>query len=153
MVVETQLPRTAFRQIALIRHFQRVPFYLAASVCAILTALALVQGQPLLLLVAWPPFLLYILTGVLGVVRASRTPDLPVFLPTRYHIDASGIGIRTAQGESQIPWSSVVSWKLLVGCYVITLESGQVLAIPQRDVLPHRRAAFEQLLREHINRA
>lgn len=151
MVIETQLSRTQFTQLALLRHFQRPMFYVAALSCTLLTTVAIVQSQPLLLLVAWPPFLLYILIGVASTLRACRQPDFPVFLPTRYDFGPTGIAISTPRDQSQIVWADVTGWRVLANCYVLSLADGSILAIPQTAIAKHRTDAFEQLLREQIS--
>lgn len=147
---EASLSRQQFIRLAVLRHFQRLNFYLYASLCAMLSAYALLQGAYLVLLAAWVPFLCYIGFGVFGAWRASTARHAPIFLRTRYVFGPQGVELSTRQGRSQLGWEQFAGWRQLIGCYVLMLKGGSILAIPQ-DAVPKRQvAAFEQLLSEQI---
>lgn len=152
MVIDARLSRRQFIRLAILRHLQRPGFYLFAGICAFLSAYALLQGVPLVLLAGWAPFLLYIALGVLGALRAGRNPRNPSLAQTRYAFTDEGIAVRALRQESHIPWAQVWSWRVLLNCYVVTLAGGFILVIPQEAVPPHQRAAFEALLRERIGK-
>jgi hypothetical protein len=150
MVIETSLTRDLFIRLSILRHFQRTMFYAYAILCAGLTAYSLFTNNQLLLLVAWVPFLIYIITGVLGAVQVSRNKESPVFLRTRYEFTPQGIDISTTQGRSQIEWAHVNEVQKMINCYVLVLANSSILAIPESAVPPHQKDSFEQLLRDYI---
>lgn len=153
MVIETSLSREQFVRLAILRHFQRTTFYIYATLCAGLTAYALVQGTALLLLVAWVPFLLYIMVGVIGAWRASRDKASPVFLPTRYEFTPQGVAISTRRGNTNLDWDHFSEWRTMLNCYILVLTGGAILAIPQAAVPPHQTAGFEKLLTDKLGRS
>ncbi|MCG8348578.1 MAG: YcxB family protein, partial [Chloroflexales bacterium] len=137
-------------RLSILRHFQRTMFYIYAILCAGLTAYSLFTNNRLLLLVAWIPFLIYIVAGILGAVQGSWVKDSPVFLRTRYEFTPQGIAISTTQGHSQLEWAHVNEVQKMLNCYVLVLANASILAIPESAVPPHQKDLFEQLLRDHI---
>lgn len=153
MVIHATLSKALFIRLFILRHFQRLTFYVYATLCAGVTAYVLLQGaNPNLLLLGWIPFGMYVLFGMLGAIRASRVKNAPYFLPTRYEFTPAGITISTSQGRSQLGWEHIESWGHMINCYVLVLQGNAVLAIPQDAVPPHEVAKFEALLHEQINR-
>lgn len=150
MIVEAQLTREQFRRLSLLRHFQRAPFYIWASVAAGLTAIATVYFRPQLILVGWVPFLAYVLVGLVSAVRGGRDRRAPYFLPTRYDLSPKGVEVKTERGGSHLAWSDFTGSRKMVGCYVLTLRSGAILAIPQEAVPPRERPRLEALLDEKL---
>lgn len=153
MVFETQLTRNQFIKLALIRHFSRANFYFLAATCSLFTAYAIYKDAWLLLLAIWPPFLLYIAFGVVSVFRQSSDPNKPFFLPTRYELTETGLLVRTEQGQSELPWEEFISFRMMSGCYVLYLESGPMLAIPQEAVPEKKVEAFEKFVEERLARS
>lgn len=152
MVIETQLSQEQFLRLSVLRHLQRPNFYVYAILCAGVTAYAIVQNRYSFILLGSLPFVVYILLGVVSAYRASRVKDAPYFLPTKYEFTERGVSISTPQGQSQLTWDQIESWKQLVNCYVLVLTGGAILAIPRESIPPHRAERFEQLLRKHITR-
>ncbi len=152
MVIHATLSKALFIQLSILRHFQRLTFYVYATLCAGVTAYVLLQGaDPRLLLLGWIPFGMYMLSGILSAIRASRVKNAPYFLPTRYEFTPAGITISTSQGRSQLGWEHIESWGKMVNCYVLVLQGNAVLAIPQEAILPHQVAGFETLLQKQID--
>ncbi len=153
MVIHVTLSKGLFIRLSILRHFQRLTFFVYATLCAGVTAYVLLQGaDPNLLLLGWIPFGLYVLFGILSAIRASRDKNAPYFLPTRYEFTTAGITISTSQGRSQLGWEHIESWGNMINCYVIVLQGNAVLAIPQDAVPPHQVAGFEALLQEQIDK-
>ena len=150
MVIEASLSKDQFIRLAILRHFQRIHFYIFAMAAAGFTAWALLRGPLVFLLVGWIPFLVYILAGIIAAVKDGNNKNNPVFLSTRYEFTPKGVSISNAQGKSQLEWHDFISWKVMVKCYTLTLSSGAVLAIPQSAVSGTQLAKFEGLLRKHI---
>lgn len=144
------LSRDQFIKLALVRHFSRGNFYFLAATCSLFTAYAIYQDAWLLLVAVWPPFVLYIGYGIASVLRASRDPASPLFLPTHYEITDAGITVETEQGRSEIAWNEVTMFRVMVGCYVLYLESGLVLAIPQKAVPKEQVEPFEKFVSERL---
>lgn len=152
MTVETTLTREQFIRLSLLRHIQRKTFYFYAIMCAVLTAYALVWGPQLLLLVAWVPFILYLLLGLIGALRDGNNKEHPLFQPTRYQFDHKGLSIKSNQGQSQLEWQHFAGWKTMAACYVLFLKAGPMIAIPQSAFSAPQIPEFEGLLRQHIGK-
>ena len=150
MVIEAGLTRDQFVRLSVLRHFQRIHFYIFAMAAAGLTAWALLRGPLVFLLVGWVPFLVYVLVGVMTAIKDGNNKDNPVFLSTRYEFSKKGVSISNTQGTSQLAWQDFLGWKVMVKCYVLTLTSGAILAIPQNAVPANQKAKFENLLFKHI---
>jgi len=150
MVIKANLSREQFIRLSILRHFQRIHFYIFALAAAGLTAWALLRGPLIFLLAGWAPFLVYILIGVIGAIKDGRNEAHPVFLPTRYEFTEKGISISNKEGTSQLEWEHFNGWKMMVKCYVLSLSGGAILAIPQVSVPINQIAKFETLLRKHI---
>jgi len=153
VTIETTLSKDQFIRLAILRHIQRKSFYFYAAIGAAVTAFAIVRGgQPILFLLAWIPFLFYVLPGVIGPFRQSRETDHPLFQPTRYEFSKQGVTIKNSDNESELEWSQFSEWKTVAQCYVLYLTAGPVLAIPQADVPVTQQARFEDLLERHLSR-
>ena len=151
MVIKSSLSKEQFIRLSILRHFQRIHFYVFALACAGLTAWALLRGPYIFLLAGWTPFLVYILIGIMGAVKDGADTTHPVFLTTRYEFAPEGVVVSNKQGESLLKWQHFAVWTITARCYVLTLTAGQVLAIPQSAVPAPQLAKFESLLRKHIH--
>lgn len=152
MVINAQLTRNQVIRIALQRHFQRPAFYINALAFAGFTAWAILQGPLYLMLVGWLPMLMYGLVGVFSAFRAG-SGDQPHLQPTRYSFTARGVAISNAQGkQSDLGWEHFTRWDKIFDCYVLSLGTGPVLAIPESDVPRQQVSEFEELLRVGIDR-
>jgi hypothetical protein len=151
MVIEAQLSTEQFSRLVLLRHFQRGSFYFYALTAAGLTSYVLLFGGPvLLLMLAWLPFGLYIILGLLNAYLGTRGGDQPYLLPTRYEFVAEGISIKHEQGEGHLNWEHLRGWRKQLDCYVIELKAGQIVAFPAEAVPKHRAEDLERLLDRHI---
>ncbi len=151
MVIKTRLPPDLFVRLSILRHLQRPTFYVYALLAAGITIYTLFMPVPLsVLFLGWIPFGMYILLGVIGAIRASRVKDAPYFFSTTYDITAGGIAITNPQAQTQLDWDRFEGWQQIVNTYVIVLNGGAILAIPQSDVPIHQREALEKLLGENI---
>jgi hypothetical protein len=152
MIIESTLTRQEFVRHALTRHFRRPAFYLYTVVCAVLTAYAFLQENPLtlLLVAAWLPLLVYGVSGWIRITRQGRDANLPLYLPTRYEFSKGGVELSSRQGRSKLPWDDFRAWRKQVGVYELTLTNGQVLVLSERAVPPRQIRAFEELLNKQI---
>jgi hypothetical protein len=152
MIIESTLTRQEFVRHALTRHFRRPTFYLYAFVCAVLTAYAFLQEQPLtlLLLAAWLPLLVYGIGGWIRITRQGRDASLPLYLPTRYEFSKGGVELSSRQGRSKFAWDEIRAWRKQVGVYELSLTNGQILVLSERAVPPRQLRAFEELLTRQI---
>lgn len=150
MTFEATLARDQFIRLSILRHIQRKSFYFYAATGAALTAYGLVRGPAVLALVAWIPFIFYLLPQVVAVFRQSKVEDHPLFLPAKYEFTKRGVSIKNDHDESQLTWEHFASWKIMAQCYVLVLTTGPMLAIPQSAVPTHRRSELEALLGKYI---
>lgn len=150
MVIESQLSRDQFIRLFLLRHFQRMSFYFYALTSGALTAYALMGGPFVLIFVGWVPLGLYIMAGLISAFMGSWGQDRPYLLRTRYEFGEEGVKLQSAAGNSALQWQHIAGWRVMVGCYVLELTGGAILAIPQKAVPPHRMSDFEALLRRHV---
>jgi hypothetical protein len=151
IVVEARLRPAQFFQLSLLRHFQRPSFYFYSITAAALTALSYTTPISLLiLLVAWVPFITYMLLGLVNAYAGSRNPEQPYFLATRYEFASDALKLTTSQGSSKISWNQFKEWRKVVGCYVLVLQSGAIMAIPLSDVPRGREPAIEDFLKQKI---
>lgn len=149
LVVETQLTKEQFIRLSILRHFQRTGFYFTALTSGAVAAYAWFNGLLTILLLAWAPLLLYVVFGVVMAWRDSQLQHAP-FLPTRYEFSDTGVHVRTEEGSGKLYWADFATWREMVGCYVLVLTAGAILAIPQKSVPPRIRAQFEALLNKRI---
>jgi hypothetical protein len=152
MIIESTLTRQEFVRHALTRHFRRPTFYLYTFVCAVLTAYAFLQEEPLtlLLVAAWLPLLVYSVGGWIRITRQGRDTSLPLYLPTRYEFSKSGLELSSRQGRSRFAWDDIRAWRKVVGVYELSLTNGQLLVLSERAVPPRQLRAFEELLSRQI---
>lgn len=150
MVIEARLSKNQFVKLAITRHLQRTTFYFYALTVSAVTAYVILGGDFILLLVAWLPFMLYIILGVMNAFRSGADESLPIFLPTRYTFGEQGVEVSSSAGQSTVEWSQFSVWKRLARCYVLVLVSGQIIAIPEAAVANQHVKQFETLLRTHI---
>ena len=153
MVIETSLSREQFIRLSILQHIQRKTFYFYAITCAVITAYAVTRGAYILLAIAWIPFILYLLLGILSAFRDGADKNQPYFLPTRYEFSKRGIEISTSQGQSQLTWEHFARWKIMAQCYVLFLTGGPILAIPRSALSTTQAPKLESLLRNHIKQA
>jgi hypothetical protein len=152
MIIESTLTRQEFVRHALTRHFRRPAFYLYTFVCAVLTAYAFLQEDPLtlLLVAAWLPLLVYGVSGWIRITRQGRDASLPLYLPTRYEFSRGGVELSSRQGRSKFAWDDFRAWRKQVGVYELTLTNGQLLVLSEQAVPPRQIRAFEELLTKQI---
>lgn len=151
IVVEARLRPAQFFQLSLLRHFQRPSFYFYSITAALLTALSYTMNlNMLVLMVAWVPFGIYMLLGLANAYAGTRNPNQPYFLATRYEFADDALKVSTAQGSSRLSWDSFKEWRKVVGCYVLVLDSGPIMAIPLADVSKGREPAIEDFLKKKI---
>jgi hypothetical protein len=153
MVINAQLKRGQVIRLALLRHFQRPAFYINALAFAGFTAYAFMRGPLLLMLVGWLPLTVYIIAGLVIALQAGRGKTRAVLLPTRYEFTNRGVNISNNEGRhSEINWEHIIAWDKVLDTYVLTLENGPILAIPQSDVPRNKTEEFERLLFDGIDR-
>ncbi|WP_129631252.1 YcxB family protein [Candidatus Oscillochloris fontis] len=151
IVIEAHLQPGHFFRVSLLRHIQRTSFYFYALTAAGLSALAYTMTVSyLVLLVAWIPFVIYLVLGLVNAIVGSRRADQPYFLPTRYEFGDHALKLRTIQGASEVAWDDFREWRKVVGCYVLYLNAGAVIAIPLEDVTKGRESAIEGFLKQKI---
>ena len=150
MIIEAILSREQLIRLSILRHIQRSPFYFYAVTCAALTAYGLIFGPTILLLAGWAPFLLYMAIGIFGAIKAGGDANHPALLETRYELDKSGVMVTNSAGKSVLGWEHFSDWKIIAKCYILTLSSGDVLAIPQTAVSSAQVAKFEGWLEKYI---
>ncbi len=148
MTIKATLSKDQFVRLSILRHIQRKMFYFYVATGAALSAYGFVYGPSLLVWVAWIPFLFYLAPAIIGAYQTD--PDHPLFQPTTYRIDKAGLGIETPDKDSLVEWEYFKSWRVITQCYVLFLEAGPVIAIPQNAVRPTQRAKFEMLLDKYI---
>ncbi|NNJ09884.1 YcxB family protein [Chloroflexales bacterium ZM16-3] len=151
IVVEARLQPPQFFQLSLLRHFQRPSFYFYAVTAAALTALTYTMNIDIMLLVVgWVPFGIYMILGLANAFAGSRNPEQPYFLQTRYEFGDEELRMSTSRGASTLIWSRFKEWRKVVGCYVLVLDSGPIMAIPVADVPKGRQSALEDFLKKKI---
>ncbi len=149
LVVETALNRDQYIQLTLTRHFQRTGFFFAAFTSAAVAAYAISTNFTMLLLFAFTPVIMYSVFGFVMTYRDAKLHTVP-FLPTRYEFSDKGVHVSTSEGASQLYWGDFKAWRDMADCYVLVLNAGAILAIPQRSVPPRKRAELEGLLHNRI---
>ena len=152
MTIETQLEKSQFIRLAILYHIQRKSFYIFAITAAIITVFAVTQQLFALLVVVWLPFILYLGVGAFGAYRAGNDPDNPVLQLTTYRFSDKGVDIDSSQGHSQLAWDQFKKWSIVAQIYVLTLNSGAMLAIPQSAISTAQVARFRAILNKHIKR-
>ncbi len=152
MVIEGQLSRDQFMRLFLLRHFQRLSFYFYALTSGALTAYGLFVGPLILVTLGWLPLGIYMMIGLVSGFLGSRGKDKPYLLPTRYEFSDQGVTMRSSAGSSNLSWEHFDGWRVMVGCYVLLLSVGAIVAFPQTAVAPHQMNEFEALLSRHIKR-
>lgn len=151
MVIEATLRKDQFIRLSLLRHFQRPFFYFYALTCAGITAYVLTgRADMVLLLVAWIPFGMYMLFGIINAVLGATGTNRPYLLKTRYEFTDQGVHVSSASGTGMLGWEQVSRWAKVTDCYVLYLKVGSIIAIPGAAVPPHKQARFKSLLQEHI---
>lgn len=148
MTIKATLSRDQYIRLSILRHIQRRIFYFYAATGAALSAYAIVRGPLILILIAWIPFVLYVVPGVIGAFGVDQ--DHPLFQPTTYQFEEKGVTIQTPDHTSQLEWSYFSHWKVMAQCYVLFLTAGSVVALPQKAVRPVQKTKFENLLNEQI---
>ena len=152
MTIKTKLEKAQFFRLAILYHIQRKSFYFYAITAAIITVFAMTQQLYTLLVVVWLPFILYLGVGVFGAYRDSNNPENPVLHLTTYRFDDKGVNIESSTGRSQLAWNQIQKWSIVARIYVLTLNSGQMLAIPQSAVSATQVARFRAMLNKHIQK-
>jgi hypothetical protein len=149
LVIETSLTKDQFIRLSILRHIQRPTFYFIIITASVLTVWALYGGPFLLIFVVWTPLILYLIFGVVSAYRDSKLRQTP-FLPTRYEFGKKGVQVSTSEGSSLLPWNDFVGWRTLVGCYVLVLSAGAILAIPQQSLPKPKQEQLETMLTRRI---
>jgi hypothetical protein len=152
MIIKSKLGKSQFFRLAILYHIQRKSFYFYAITAAIITVVATTQQLYALLVVAWLPFILYLGVGVFGAYRESNNPNNPVLHLTTYRFDDKGVDIESSTGHSQLAWNQFQKWSIVARIYVLTLRSGQILAIPRSAVSAPQVARFRAVLNKHIKK-
>jgi hypothetical protein len=152
MTIKTKLERYQFIRLAILYHIQRRSFYFFSITAAIITVFAVSRELYPLLVVVWLPFLLYLGIGIFGAYRDGNNPQNPALHPTTYHFDHNGVDIDSIMGHSQLAWSQFHKWSIVARIYVLTLNNGQMLAIPQSAIRTTQVARFRAMLNKHIKR-
>lgn len=150
MVIEASLTTGQFIRISLLRHIHRPHFFFFAATCSVVTAYAIYADRLIFLLVAWVPFVIYLAVGITGIIQSSTATNRPYLLKTRYELSNRGIVVSNQQGESMLEWKHFSDSKLMLGCYVLFLAAGPMLAIPQSAIAPERVEQFEKMLEKYI---
>lgn len=149
---ESSLTKSQFIRLSILRHIQRNTFYFYAFTCAVVTAYVLIQDESrIFLLIVWLPFLLYILLGLINAFQLSSDKDTPYLLPTKYEFSVEGVKLRNRKGKSQLEWSDFATWKKMVGCYVLILQNGAIIPIPESALASSSAKQFEQLLTQYLH--
>ncbi len=150
MVIEFTLTKEQFQRLMIPRHFQRPSFYFFALAASAITVYAIMHGPLILLWAAWPPFFIYLVVGVVSVIRASNRDDLPFFLHTRYELSKNGVDVQTPVHNTNLPWDSFVDWGTMAQCYLLMLDGGAFLAIPKDAIAEADKIKFESFLKGYI---
>jgi hypothetical protein len=152
MTIRTKLERSQFIRLAILYHIQRRSFYFFAITAAIITVFAVTQELYALLVVVWLPFILYLGIGIFGAYRDGNNPENPALQPTTYRFDHKGVDIESSTGHSQLAWSQFHKWSIVAHIYVLTLNNGEMLAIPQSAISTAQVARFRAMLNKHIKK-
>jgi len=151
MVIEASLTTNQFVRISILRHLHRSHFFFFAATCSIVTAYAIYSDRLIFLLVAWVPFAIYLAVGIVGIIQSSAANDRPYLLKTRYELSNKGIVVSNERGKSMLEWKHFSDSKLMLGCYVLFLHAGPMLAIPQTAIAPEQVNQFETMLAKYIS--
>lgn len=152
MTIKAKLTKDQLFRLALLRHMERPTFFFNAFTSAALIAYATWKDIYIILFVAWMPFTLYIALGVFEAWRNSRDRNNPLLLSTSYEFTDAGVSITTSLAKSSLEWKQFDKVKVMIDCYVFTLNGGQIIAIPRTDVAANHKQDFENLIREKISR-
>ena len=114
------------------------------------TAYALNSKNYGLLIIAWIPYLFFVLLGIFNILRQSKSKDNPQLLPTRYTLTQTGITAKTKQAENKFKWDDFKNWQVVAGNFVLFHAQGFALAIPKKDIPLHKIAELEGYLKEYI---
>jgi hypothetical protein len=152
MTLEAKLARSQFIRLAILHHIQRRQFYFYALTAALVTVAAVVLEYYALLVVVWLPFLLYLGIGVVGAYRAGNDETNPALQPTTYRFTDKGIKVTSGQESSELSWNQFATWSIVARTYVLTLQNGSMLAIPQSAVAAPQVAKFRTILNKHIKK-
>jgi hypothetical protein len=157
MIIESTLSRQEVVRLGIWRYFQRPIFYALAGVAATLNAYAILAEEGtntgIIMLAAWLPFLVFVISGLIIIRRRSLDKSLPQYQRTRFDFSNRGIEIATREAKSQLAWNDFRGWKKIAGCYVLELTNGQIVALSNSAVSAHQAKNLEALLKEHIKGA
>jgi hypothetical protein len=151
MVIETQLTRNQFILLSFWQHISRKTFYFYAATCLVITIWIMLKGDLHLFLVGWIPLVIYLFFGVITTLRESSVKEHPAYLPTRYEFTPRGVTIKNERSESTLEWNNFDEWRVMVGCYVLMLSGGRMLAIPLSTISRDDARTLEKMLRQHID--
>ncbi|NJM07980.1 YcxB family protein [Candidatus Gracilibacteria bacterium] len=154
MVIESTLSRQEVVRLGLWRYFQRPIFYALAGVAATLNAYAILAEEGtntgIIMLAAWLPFLVFVISGLIIIRRRSQDKSLPQYQKTRFDFNSRGIEIGTREAKSLLDWSDFRGWKKIAGCYVLELANGQIVALSGSAISPHQAKTLESTLQEQL---
>lgn len=103
-------------------------------------AIALFGGVVAIPVVVW---------GYLAWLSGSPS-SRPLYTPVEYRLTEAGVGYRSAEGDGEIGWDSVVRWREAAGHLLIYVSGSNYLLIPLEDVAHETREALEAVLRERV---
>lgn len=146
IVIETQVPKNTFLRLSLLMFFQNKMLYVYLVACAIVTFIALSQANYGLLIVAWFPYVMYVVLGIVNAMRGAQK-EYPV---TRYTFDDKAVLVENSLGKDTFSWVDFKSWRNMLGCYILLHNNGFMLAIPHTSVGPGQMPILESLLRDNI---
>lgn len=137
-------------QLTLLRHIERPAFYFYAVTVAALIVYAVWKNITIMLFLAWVPFIFYVAFGIFGAWRYSRESNNPLLLPTHYEVTDQGLSLKTSIATSFLEWKHIRSVKIVIDCYIFSLTSRQILAIPRADIAANHKEAFEEMVRAKL---
>lgn len=150
MVFDARLAKEQFIRIAIVRHLQRPIFFLISLFCTGLMAYAIIQEDYRVIWAGVIPLIVYILVGIITALRTGNDPQNPVLSRIEYSVSEAGLGLKMPQMQRQIAWKELLSWRILLGCYILKTTAGKILIIPKRDVPTGYVNTFEATLLKQL---
>ncbi|MDP2181408.1 MAG: YcxB family protein [Actinomycetota bacterium] len=108
------------------------------------------SGAGVLSIYSFVGFLLIVWAYVEWQVRSPVNRS--IYEPVRYEFAEDGVSYRTTDGEGEIPWSSIVRWRVAAGHYVLHAAWGAFLLLPDDSLVVGTPEDLETLLRAHVAR-
>ena len=148
MVIESRLSKADFIKINLHMAFRRRSRYITVAATIVLTAVALLSGNYVLLLV-WLYFAFVVTPVFYRTLRAAFSrKNASFFLPVRRTFSEKGVQTESPISNALVPWNQFVQWKKLPNYYLLYINPRSFVGIP-RSAVPDA-DAFESLLRRKI---